>query len=118
MIMRYIFIFATLLFAFWGESFGQSINPAIDKDSLFREILKAAPEGMKADLQDQYMNGTEISKDFLLFMFSIPRSSKREMIANIYSNFVNITRLKTEYAKMVPKGYEVLIEFEAANVII
>ena len=48
-------------------------------------------------------------------MFSMPRSSKRELISNIDSNFDKINLLKTSYLKLVPKDYLVSIEFNPAD---
>lgn len=40
------------------------------------------------------------------------RSSKKELIANIDTNYDRINFLKTEYLKLVPPGYTINIEFE------
>jgi hypothetical protein len=45
-------------------------------------------------------------------------SSKKQMIENIDRNFSNIQLLKSEYLKLVPKGYRVTIEFKPANIAI
>lgn len=51
-------------------------------------------------------------------MLSLPRSSKRELISNIDSNFEKIILLKTSYLKLIPKDYIVSIEFNPAQKII
>ena len=66
-------------------------------------IVKDLPSNKKAELLKMYNEGNEATKEFLLVIFSMPRSSKKEMIANIDSNFDNINKLKREYSKLVPR---------------
>ncbi len=94
---------------------GQEFNKAINKDSLLQANLKDLPEDNKAELLKMYNEGNKQTKEFFLFMFSMPRSSKKEMIADIDSNFDNINVLKTDYLKLVPNNYIVSIEFNPAN---
>jgi hypothetical protein len=90
---------------------GQEFNKALNKDSILQTILKDLSEPKKSEFLKIYNEGNDQSKEFLLFMFSMPRSSKRELIANIDSNFDKINFLKTSYLKLVPKDYIVSIEF-------
>jgi hypothetical protein len=94
---------------------GQGFNKSINKDSLLQVIIKKMPEDRKAEFLKTYNEGNEQSKEFLLFMFSMPTSSKKEMIENIDSNFNKIISLKTTYLKLVPKDYIVSIEFNPAD---
>jgi len=96
----------------------QSLNKSIDKDSLLRVILKNFPEEKRKDLLKAYNEGTEDDKEFLLIMLSMPRSSKKALIANIDSNYTKIAKLKTEYAKLVPANYTVMIEFNPEDKIV
>jgi hypothetical protein len=94
---------------------GQEFNKTLNKDSLLQTILKNLPEPKKSELEKMYNEGNEQSKEFLLFMFSMTRSSKKELITNIDSNFDNINLLKTSYLKLVPKDYIVSIELNPAD---
>ncbi|HXB05784.1 MAG TPA: serine hydrolase [Puia sp.] len=90
-------------------------NNNINKDSLFQAVLQSLPESRRADFQKHYNEADEQEKEFLLLMLSMPRSSKKAMIANLDSNFANIQTLNTTYAKLVPKDYVVEIEFNPAD---
>lgn len=93
----------------------QSFPANINRDSLLQAILKSMPEAKRADFQSKYDSMGDQGKDLLLFVFSMPRSSKKEMIANLDSNRSNINSLNTGFSKLVPKGYEVAIEFNPAD---
>ena len=95
----------------------QEFNKSINKDSLFKTYLKDLPEPRKSEIQKTYNEGSEKAKEFFLIMFSMPRSSKKELISNIDSNYERINFLKTAYLKLVPKDYIVSIEFNPANTI-
>ncbi|MEO3407437.1 hypothetical protein AAFN85_26190 [Mucilaginibacter sp. CAU 1740] len=45
----------------------------------------------------------------------MPKSSKKELIANVKANYEQIILLKSRYAKLVPRNYTVSIEFEPEN---
>ncbi|MFC0518177.1 hypothetical protein ACFFGT_28440 [Mucilaginibacter angelicae] len=96
---------------------GQQFNKSINKDSLFKTILKDIPEEKKKELLNAYNSGSEGTKEFLLVMYSLPKSSKKELIENIKANYDKITLLKTAYAKLVPPNYTVSIEFNPENII-
>ncbi|MGE6221326.1 hypothetical protein ACQKCH_16000 [Nubsella zeaxanthinifaciens] len=95
--------------------FGQEFNKKINKDSLLKIVITKLPEEKKKEFLKEYKKGNESTKEFLLFMLSMPTSSKKELIANIDLNFEKINYLKTEYLKLVPKGYVVYIEFNPAD---
>ncbi len=84
----------------------------IDKDSLFNTIVQKLPVEMHEDFTKTYKNGNEQEKEFLLFMISMPESSKKELIENFEHKKSEIQRLKNEYQKLVPKNYIVDIEFK------
>lgn len=94
---------------------GQEFNTTLNRDSLLQTILKDLPEPKKSELLKMYNEGNEQTKEFFLIMFSMPRSSKEELISNIDSNFDKISLLKNSYLKSVPKDYKVSIEFNPAN---
>lgn len=95
--------------------YGQEFNKSINKDSLLQTIVKDLPEYAKNEILKEYNQGDEKHKEAILVLFNMPRSSKKEMIANIDSNFDNINNLKTQYSKLVPKNYIVSIEFNPAD---
>jgi hypothetical protein len=113
--MKSLLFFAMTICFLTSKTYGQEFNKAINKDSLLQTIVKDLPEDKKAELLKMYNEGNEQTKEFFLVMFSMPRSSKKEMIANIDSNLGNINILKTEYSKLVPKNYVVSIEFNPAD---
>lgn len=113
--MKRFLFFAILVCLLTSKTYGQEFNESLNKDSLLQTIIKDLPEGKKAEILKRYNEGNEQTKEFFLVMFSMPRSSKKEMIANIDSNFDNINTLKTEYSKLIPKNYIVSIEFNPAD---
>ena len=88
------------------------IRENISKDSLLNVSIKMLPEEMREEYKKAYQEGNEKSKDFLLLMISLPRSSKKEVIENYESKKDEILKLKNEYQKIVPKDHIVDIEFE------
>jgi hypothetical protein len=111
-----ILILAYLLCSF--KATGQEFNKSINKDSLLKTILKDMPENKKKEFLETYNSGNDKSKEFLLFMFSMPKSSKNELIRNIDSNYEKISVLKKQYARLVPDNYTVSIEFNPENKIV
>jgi len=101
-----------------GNICGQSFDKSINKDSLLKSIVKSLPEQKRDSFLQVYNAGSEGSKEFLLFMLSMPRSSRQALTDNIDSNYDKIDKLKREYAKLVPVNYEVLIEFDPGNKLI
>jgi len=117
--MKEIIILITiLLFGFSKVSFAQEFNNSIDKDSLFLSILKKVPDGKRDELKKVYHEGNEQTKEFLLIMFSMPQSSKKELIDNYEKKSVEIEKLKTEYSKLVPDSLIVSIEFNPENILV
>ncbi|HZY37680.1 MAG TPA: hypothetical protein VFE53_13575 [Mucilaginibacter sp.] len=111
--MKYISVIALIIGAFNAKA--QEFNKSVNKDSLLNASIRDLPADLKADLLKQYQAESESGKEFLLFMVSMPRSSKKLMIRNIDSNYSNIVHLKDTYAKLVPRHYQVSIEFNPAN---
>lgn len=110
--------FASLIILFFVPIFAikaQGFNKSINKDSLFREMIKLLPKEKQVELSETYKSADPQSQEFLLFMLSMPRSSKAEMIKNIDSNYSNIVKLQTGYSQLVPKGFKVYIEFNPIN---
>ncbi|MEB0262093.1 MULTISPECIES: hypothetical protein [unclassified Mucilaginibacter] len=114
-IIKSIIFFCALLTL---KASAQEFNKSINKDSLLTILVKNIPNDKKDDFIKAYHTGSEKDKEFLLFVLSMPRSSKKELIANIDSNYGNIYTLKSEYTKLVPKNFNVRIEFNPANNIV
>lgn len=111
-------IIAFLLFGFMKICCSQEFNKHIDKDSLFAAILKDIPEESREVFRMSYEEGNEESKELLLLMFAMPRSSKDQMIDNYEKNSKAIVALKNEYSKLVPDSLIVYVEFNPGNKII
>jgi hypothetical protein len=111
--MKYIFTFAFIILAFVSNA--QELNKSINKDSLMTVLANGMPADIKTEFLKQYQSGSDQAKEFLLFMASMPRSSKALQIKNIDSNYANISKLKLEYSKLVPLNTAVSIEFNPAN---
>ena len=73
---------------------------------------------MRQEYIKTFKEGDEQAKEFLLFMISMPRSSKRELIRNYEARRSEILRLKEEYQKYIPKNYIVDLEFEPESKIL
>ncbi len=90
----------------------------IDKDSLFEVSIQSFPEELQKEYKNMYEKGKEQEKEFLLFMISMPESSKKELIENYEKNRSKILKVKAEYSKLVPEKHFVYIEFEPASKIL
>lgn len=97
---------------------GQEFNKSINTDSLLKTIITDLPEDKKKDFLETYNSADEQSKELLLFMFSLPKSSKKELIQNIDLNYEKINALKTQYARLIPANFTVSIEFNPENKIV
>ncbi len=93
-------------------------NPKINKDSLFQVITNKIHPSQVEGFTRTYEEGNEVSREFLLMMFSMPESSKKEQIRNLKANENNIKKLIKEYAKLVPDGLTVFIEFNPKDIIL
>jgi len=111
--MKKIFFFIFIISAFSANA--QQLKKGINVDSLFEASIKDLPQNMRDTLKKEFASSSQQNRDFLLFMVTMPRTSKKLMIKNIDSNYNNIARLKQEYSKLVPRNYQVRIEFEPAN---
>lgn len=90
----------------------------IDKDSLFEVSVKRLPVPMRAEYIKAYKEGALQEKELLLFMISLPSSSKTELIDNYENKKTEILKLRTEFRKHVPEGHIVEIEFEPESKIV
>ena len=90
----------------------------IDKDSLFNASVERLPQEMQKEYKKMYKKGKEQEKEFLLYMISMPKSSKNKLIENYEKHKAEILKVKSEYSKIVPEKYFVYIEFEPASKIL
>ena len=93
----------------------QKFNSKIDKDSLFSKVLSSVPTEKIDEIKRAYEEGSDMDKDFLLFMLSMPTSSKEDLIRNFEQKNSEIINLKSEYKKIIPNNYIVEIEFNPEN---
>jgi hypothetical protein len=89
----------------------QEFNPNIDKDSLFQVVIQKAHPSKVKELTDGYNEGNIQTKEFLLMMLSMNKSSKAEQIENLNKNEDEIKKLIKEYSKLVTDSLTVFIEF-------
>ncbi len=116
--LLYRYLTITLLFILLPFAlFAQSFNKAINKDSLLSAVVTDLPDTIRNNVLEVYHAGTESDREFLLMLLAMPRSSKTELIKNIDTNYASVSNLRTEYAKLVPKGLIVSIEFNPKNYI-
>jgi hypothetical protein len=117
--MRQIALILTLLFSVINLNAQEiKFRENIDKDSLFNASIQKLPIEMREEYIKTYNDGNEQEKEFLLFMISMPESSKKELIENYENKKAEIQKLKTEYQKLVPENYIVEIEFEPKSKIL
>ena len=90
----------------------------IDKDSLFESSIKFIPKQRQEEFRKMYKDGNDQEKEFILFMISMPRSSKEELIKNYEDKKAEIINLKIEYQKYVPENHIIDIEFEPESKIL
>ncbi len=112
--MKYLPFLIILCFSAISTN-AQKFNKSVNKDSLFRALLKNAPEDKKSEFLQAYETGNDATKEFALFVLMMPRSSKNELIKNIDTNYRKIELLKNQYQQLVPKGFVVSIEFNSPD---
>lgn len=113
-ILTVILFISTFILKAQDYSFRKNIN----KDSLLNVSVKRLPEEMRENYLKNYEERNEEEKDFLLFMISMSKSSKIELIKNYENKKDQIVKLKSEYEKIVPKNHIVDIEIEPESKIL
>ena len=114
MILILIFLISISTLKAQDYSFRKNIN----KDSLFDASVNKLPQNMREKYIKEFKDGDEKSKEFLLFIISMPESSKKELIANFEKKKNEIQNLKNEYSKLIPKNHVIEIEFESESKIL
>ncbi|MDD3281435.1 MAG: hypothetical protein PHC83_07670 [Bacteroidales bacterium] len=112
--MRQILILILFIIGLGFSLKGQELT----QDSLFQIFLPKIPIEYRADLKAQFDTASSEDREFLLFILSMPSSSKSELIKNIDSNSYNILRLKEKYTKEITPNLKVYIEFQPANILL
>jgi len=118
-IMKRIILILTILFSI-GNLHAQDyqFRPNINKDSLLNASLKDLPEEMRKEYLKTYKKCNKQTKEFLLLMISMPKSSKRDLVKDYEDKKNEIDELKEEYSKLAPKNHIVDVEFEAESKIL
>jgi hypothetical protein len=93
-------------------------NPNIDKDSLFQVVIKKVHPTKVKELTKAYKEANIQTKEFLLMMLSINKSSKEEQINNLKKNENNIKKLIQKYSELVPDSLVVFIKFNPKDIIL
>jgi hypothetical protein len=112
---RLSYLLFPILVLSYCQGRAQKFNPSIDKDSLFNALIKYVHSDKKEDFSKAYMEGDDKSKEFLLYMLYMPKSSKAEMITNFEKKKEQILLLRDEYPKLVPQNYRIYVEFNPAD---
>lgn len=97
---------------------GPKFNPNINKDSLFQIVIKKAHPSKINELTEAYNEGNIQTKEFLLMMLSMNKSSKKEQIRNLKDNENNIKKLIQKYSELVPDSLVVSIEYNPKDIIL
>lgn len=93
-------------------------NQNIDKDSLFKVVIKKVHPTKVQELTKVFNEGNNKEKEFLLMILSMNKSSKIEQITNLKTNENNIKTLIKEYSELVPDSLIVYIEFNPKDVVL
>jgi len=80
-------------------------------DSLMTVLQKKMSFFEFAKFKKAHDEGNDAEKEFLLFTYSLPRSSKAKLIENLELNKDKILELEKRFRSLVPIGYNVDIEF-------
>ena len=79
--MKQITLILTLLFSVTNiDAQNIKFRDYIDRDSLFKANIQKLPLEMHEEYKKMHETGNEQEKEFILFMLSMPKSSKKELI--------------------------------------
>lgn len=114
------FLIGIILICSYSITYAQTDTLAtkFEKDTNLVKILKIIPEANHYIFIKEYMSYDEEGKKAMIKFFSafeflaeMPKSSKKELIANIDKNYTKIIELIRYYKKIIPPIYKVYIEF-------
>lgn len=92
-----------------------SQSQIISEEEIFRKIeSKFSPEEAEK-VKKEYEAANDTTKAIMLNVFSMPMSSKKEMITNFEQKRTGIEELQKTYNKLVPKGYMIFIELKTSE---
>jgi hypothetical protein len=111
-----LLLFPLLISAQQLDKLGWGSRPNLD--SLFHVLLQKQKPEWQGWLQHQYDSADEKMKEFVLIMADETHSSKRELIANIDTNYDKINKLKTEYLKIIPRDFDVEIDLNPPDILL
>lgn len=103
---RIILILISLFFTLTANAQSLSEQEIFDKLK-----QKYSPEAYQKAV-DEYRLANDTIKTIMLRIYSMPMSSRQETIDNYETHIQDITRLKNEFVKAVPKGYIVSLNIE------
>lgn len=104
-------LLAVCLFGF--GLYGQS--QTISEEEVFRKIeSKFSPEEA-LKIRKEYDEADNTTKAMMLTVFSMPMSSKKELIENFEHRRNSIEELRKSYNKLVPKDYMVFLELKTSE---
>lgn len=114
-----IYLLVIILYA-TTNVFAQTIfNPKIDRDSLFEKILEKYPDNnSKKELKENFYKANNNGKEYLIAVLYDTNYEKKDLIDNYERNQKNLSNLKKEYSKLVPKNYIVQVTFNNSEILI
>ncbi|HCO67909.1 MAG TPA: hypothetical protein DIT04_09190 [Dysgonomonas sp.] len=87
----------------------------ISEEDVFRKIdSKFSPEEA-AKVRKEYKEANDTTKAIMLNVFSMPMSSKKELIDNLERNRNSIIELQKAYEKLIPKDFIVFLELKTSD---
>jgi len=87
-----------------------------ETDSLLAKLLLDLPKSGQADFINEFKKMSIEERKSLVEMMeyfsSVPRSSKKQLIQNVDTNYNNIRAAQNFFKKIIPKEYSIYIEFK------
>jgi len=87
----------------------------LDSDSIFRKIDSKFSPVEAEKMKKEYEAADDATKAMMLNIFSMPMSSKKELIENYEDKRKEIEDLKKWFNKMIPKKYIVFLELKESD---
>lgn len=110
--MRYLLLTAISLFLLITNTIAQISHRT---DSIFNSLqLKFSTEALN-NAKQEYELANDTIRAIMLKVYSMPMSSRAELIDNYEQRKEEILNLKNEFEKVVPKGYVVSLEMKLSD---